>query len=192
VAIELPFPSAKLSGHAKGKWWNTSGIVAKHREWAAKATLEALIPVPDTGDIRVAVTFYPPDRRGDRVNFPNRMKPYWDGIADALGVNDSRFLPAFYYAEPTKDARVVVEIGGQAARTVDHWWAVSLLESLLPFVQFAQANGAPNAAFYADYLDSLIWRREASAGETRRAETPQSGSVEDEHATRAAGDAQHG
>jgi crossover junction endodeoxyribonuclease RusA len=111
VAIELPFPSAKLSGHAKGKWWNTSGIVAKHREWAAKATLEALIPVPDAGDIRVAVTFYPPDRRGDRVNFPNRMKPYWDGIADALGVNDSRFLPAFYYAEPTKDARVVVEIG---------------------------------------------------------------------------------
>jgi crossover junction endodeoxyribonuclease RusA len=173
VAIELPFPSAKLSGHAKGKWWNTSGIVAKHREWAAKATLEALIPVPDAGDIRVAVTFYPPDRRGDRVNFPNRMKPYWDGIADALGVNDSRFLPAFYYAEPTKDARVMVEIGGQAARTVDHWWAVSLLESLLPFIRFAQANGAPNAAFYADYLDSLIWRREASAGETRRAETPE-------------------
>jgi hypothetical protein len=112
VLIELPFPPASLSGHAKGKWWNTSPVVAKHREWAAEAT-SACIPAFDQpeGDIRVSVTFYPPNKRGDRVNFPNRMKPYWDGIADALGVNDSRFLPAFHFAEPTRDARVVVRIG---------------------------------------------------------------------------------
>jgi hypothetical protein len=41
-------------------------------------------------------------------------------------------------------------------------------------------------------LIAVPYARAASAGETRRAETPQSGSVEDEHATRAAGDAQHG
>lgn len=108
--IELPFPSAKLSGHAKGKWWNTSGIVAKHRAWAAKATKAAGAVVSADGDIRVAVTFYPPNRRGDRINFPNRMKAYWDGIADALKVNDSRFLPAFHFGEPEKVGRVVVEI----------------------------------------------------------------------------------
>jgi hypothetical protein len=58
----------------------------------------------------MAVTFYPPDRRGDRTNYPNRCKPYFDGIADALCVNDRRFLPSFHFAEPVKDARVVFAI----------------------------------------------------------------------------------
>jgi hypothetical protein len=44
------------------------------------------------------------------VNFPNRMKPYWDGIADGLKVNDSRFLPSYHFAEPCKPGKVVVEI----------------------------------------------------------------------------------
>lgn len=73
--------------------------------------MEAKPPVPAEGDIRVSVTFYPPDRRGDRTNYSNRMKPYWDGIADALGVNDRRFLPAYHYAEPVKSACVIVTIG---------------------------------------------------------------------------------
>lgn len=108
--IELPWPPASLSGHNTGHWRGKSDIVAKHREWAMKATLAAKIAAPAVGDIRVGVTFYPPNLRGDRVNFPNRMKPYWDGIADGLKVNDSRFLPAFHFAEPVKNARVVVTI----------------------------------------------------------------------------------
>jgi hypothetical protein len=110
VLIELPFPPASLSGHAKGKWWNTSGIVAKHREWAKLATQDAQLAVPGEGDIRVIATFYPPNRRGDRINFPNRMKAYWDGVAEGLGVNDSRFIPTYHFAEPVKNGRVVVEI----------------------------------------------------------------------------------
>lgn len=109
--IELPFPPASLSGHNKGHWRTKSPIVKRHREWARLATLAARPRVPATGDIRVSVTFYPPNRRGDRLNYPNRMKAYWDGIADALNVNDSRFLPAFHFAEPVENARVVVNIG---------------------------------------------------------------------------------
>jgi crossover junction endodeoxyribonuclease RusA len=45
------------------------------------------------------------------VNYPNRLKPYWDGIADALKVNDRRFLPSYHFAEPVANARVVVVIG---------------------------------------------------------------------------------
>jgi hypothetical protein len=59
----------------------------------------------------VSVTFYPPNKRGDRVNYPNRCKPIFDGIADALKVNDKRFLPSFHFAEPVKNARVVIAIG---------------------------------------------------------------------------------
>lgn len=113
--IVLPFPPASLSGHAKGHWRAKSGPTAQHREWALKATLAVRNSLSgllaDDSDIRVEVTFYPPDRRGDRVNFPNRMKPYWDGIADALCVNDRRFLPEFHFAEPEKPGRVEVRIG---------------------------------------------------------------------------------
>lgn len=84
-------------------------MTAKHREWARNAALSAgACNFARTGDIRVIATFYPPSRRGDRVNFPNRMKPYWDGIADALKVNDSRFLPSFVFGEPVKGGQVVV------------------------------------------------------------------------------------
>jgi crossover junction endodeoxyribonuclease RusA len=109
--IELPFPPASLSGHHNEHWRKLQPVKKKHREWAMLATLAAGIPVPDEGDIRVSVTFYPPDKRGDRTNYPNRCKPYFDGIADALKVNDRRFLPSYHFAEPTKLARVVVVIG---------------------------------------------------------------------------------
>ena len=108
--IELPWPPSSLSGHNSGAWYSKSSIVAKHRDWAKKATLAAKVGTPADGDIRVLITFYPPDRRGDRINFPNRMKPYFDGIADALCVNDSRFLPVYQFAEPVKNGRVVVSV----------------------------------------------------------------------------------
>jgi len=107
--IELPWPSSDLSGHQDGRWRRKAPIVAKHRAWAKHAALAAGMSAPGVGgDIRIIVTFYPPNRRGDRVNFPNRMKPYFDGIADALNVNDSRFLPVYQFAEPVKDGKVVV------------------------------------------------------------------------------------
>lgn len=113
--ISLPWPSSSLSGHAKGHWRAKAAVTSKHRNWAKAATLAANIAAPaGTGDIRLGITFYPPDRRGDRVNYPNRLKPYFDGIADALKVNDSRFLPTYHFAEPVSrtNARVVVTIGG--------------------------------------------------------------------------------
>jgi len=115
LRIVLPFPPASLSGHAKGHWRTKSGPTAKAREDALKATLairnQLTGLLADNSDIPVHVTFYPPDRRGDRVNYPNRMKPYWDGIADALCVNDNRFLPSYVFAAPEKPGRVEVELG---------------------------------------------------------------------------------
>jgi len=108
VTIELPWPPASLSGHNKGHWRGKAAIVAQHRLWARNATLAAKVRAPARGDIRVIVGFYPPDRRGDRVNFPNRLKPYFDGIAEALGVNDSRFLPSYHFCEPIKGRGKVV------------------------------------------------------------------------------------
>lgn len=110
--IELPFPPSSLSGHAKGQWRGKSAVTAKYRRAAKMATLFAeLGAFPGDDDIIVTVTFIPPDNRGDRVNFPNRMKPYFDGIAEALGVNDKRFLPRFLFCAPAKPGRVEVRLG---------------------------------------------------------------------------------
>lgn len=109
--ITLPFPPSTLSGHAKGHWRAKSGPTAKHREWARLATLGAMPSIPTAGDIKVHIRFVPPDHRGDRTNFPNRMKPYLDGIAEALGVNDARFLPSYEFCAPEQPGRVEVTLG---------------------------------------------------------------------------------
>ena len=111
MIIELPWPPASLSGHCSTHYRIMRPIIAKHRLWAFQATKAARPHVPSTGDIPISVEFYPPDNRSDRINFWNRMKPYFDGIAEAMGVNDKRFLPAGYHVcEPIKGGRVVVTL----------------------------------------------------------------------------------
>lgn len=113
VCLELPWPPKELSGHHDVHWRVLQPIKAKHRSWAEKAMLAHQASVEGKGDIRVSATFYPPDRRTDRVNMPSRLKPYWDGIADALGCNDRRFLPTYHFAEPVERPRVVIVIGDE-------------------------------------------------------------------------------
>src|SRR3546814_7129587 len=80
------------------------------RKAAYYLTLGANVKAPENGDIRVVLTFYPPDRRqSDRDNLLSNCKAYLDGIADALGVNDSRFVPSIRMADET-GGYVVAEI----------------------------------------------------------------------------------
>ena len=113
--ITLPFPPSSLSGHNTGNRWQKAALIKKHRQWARDATLAAKPVIPAEGDLLVSVRFVPPNNRSDRANFPNRCKPIFDGIADALGVNDKRFVPAFTFAEPEKPGRVEVTITPQGA-----------------------------------------------------------------------------
>ena len=109
--MELPFPPSSLSGHNTGHWRGKAEIIRKHRLWARAATLASKPLVPVEGDIVITIRFVPPDRRGDRANYPGRCKPYFDGIADALGVNDARFLPRYLFLPPEKPGRVEVRLG---------------------------------------------------------------------------------
>lgn len=111
--IRLEWPPAALSGHNAGHWRSKAALVRKHRDWAKYCTLAACIPVPDSGDIPLSITFYPPNNRGDRTNYVIRAKALIDGVAEGLGVNDKRFLPQFVFAGPDRDdPRVVVVVGG--------------------------------------------------------------------------------
>lgn len=111
MLVELPFPSSALSGHQGGRWREKARVIATHRSWAFHATKAAKIQVPAEGDIPIKFRFVPPNRRGDRTNYPNRLKPYIDGIAEALGINDRRFLPSYEFAEPKAPGSVEVRLG---------------------------------------------------------------------------------
>lgn len=113
LRITLPFPPATLSGHANGN--NRWGKIAETKRWRALArelTLaQGKCAFPASGDIAIDVLFVPPDRRGDRWNMPARAKAMIDGIADALDVNDKRFLPTIRFGTPEKPGMVIVTIG---------------------------------------------------------------------------------
>jgi crossover junction endodeoxyribonuclease RusA len=117
--LSLPFPPATLSGHANGngRWKKineTKALRAKACEEAKKVTWPNIAegkPYTPEGDITVHITFVPPTKQGDRMNFPARAKPLIDGLADALGVNDARFVPKYYFSKPEKPGRVEVRIG---------------------------------------------------------------------------------
>jgi hypothetical protein len=114
MIVRLPFPPAELSGHNNGHWRDNAKLVATLRAEAFHLTRAAKreqgCELPETGDILICIKFYPPDNRGDRLNFPNRFKPLADGIAEALSVNDKRFLPAIAYCPPAKPGYVEVTI----------------------------------------------------------------------------------
>jgi crossover junction endodeoxyribonuclease RusA len=116
LVVELPFPPSILSGHAThGKGWDKTAATKKWRRMAARAVTDAGGMVIDwDGDITIHYHFIMPDRRSDRTNAYRRCKALEDGIADALAVNDKRFLPSISFEpEPCKPGMVIVTIGGE-------------------------------------------------------------------------------
>jgi crossover junction endodeoxyribonuclease RusA len=63
-------------------------------------------------EINMTITFRPPNnRRRDRDNLIAAMKSGMDGIAEAWGVDDSRFVPTYRMGEPVARGEVIIEIG---------------------------------------------------------------------------------
>ena len=122
MRITLPWPDKRLSPNAKRrKHWRTYQPAINADRTAGKMlTFDAMQKHLATqshfaGDepIAMTVTFFPPDRRHrDDDGMIGSFKHARDGIADALGVDDRRFRPHYFFAEPEKPGRVVVEIGG--------------------------------------------------------------------------------
>jgi hypothetical protein len=70
-----------------------------------------------SGDIRLHIHFQAPDNRSDRTNYWNRCKPYIDGVAEAIKVNDSRFLPSMSFGENIPGGRVTIYVEGESHDT---------------------------------------------------------------------------
>lgn len=112
----LPWPDKRLSPNARVHWSKRSGAARLARHLGAITALEAGCKgwaLPD-GRLHLYVTFHPPTKLlPDDDNMLARFKPYRDGIADALGIDDKRFIShPLVSTEVRKGGQVVVRITG--------------------------------------------------------------------------------
>lgn len=93
IRIKLPLPSRALSPNSRVHWRKKGKETQTARMIARAATAKALAPLPR--DFRFEVLGYrlvfmwPDRRRRDDDNAAASCKAYRDGVADALGIDDS-------------------------------------------------------------------------------------------------------
>ena len=93
--LVLPWPDRRLSPNARTHWRSLASVKRAARHLAAALAIQSRwnhVELPD-GRLHLWMDFYPPDRRRrDDDNCFASTKAYRDGIADALGIDDSRFV----------------------------------------------------------------------------------------------------
>lgn len=90
--VILPWPMKDLSPNARVHWAQLAKTKKTYRHacWALAA--KAGMSLPRDAKPLVALTFVPPDRRPrDRDNLLASLKSGLDGLADAMGCDDSRW-----------------------------------------------------------------------------------------------------
>jgi crossover junction endodeoxyribonuclease RusA len=94
MKLHLPWPPQELSPNARVHWAKKSKAAKAYRLQCCLMTKAAKVVVPETeGRLHLWITFYPPDKRQrDDDNMIASFKSGRDGIADALGINDCRFI----------------------------------------------------------------------------------------------------
>jgi crossover junction endodeoxyribonuclease RusA len=115
MTVTLGWPSRALSPNARTHWATLARAKkAARKEGYIAASMAAVIAgVSSVGSsVGIQVTFIPPDaRRRDLDNLIASIKPHLDGISDAIGIDDSRWIwAAPVMAKPAKPGRVVVTL----------------------------------------------------------------------------------
>ena len=117
--LEIPWPSPKLSPNAREHWTVTSKAKKLYRA-RCRAIGESVglgYLKGSENAVRVDLLFFPPDKRArDWDNMLASIKAGLDGLADAMGVDDSRWRVGFEVVEPVKGGRVMVEVREEETR----------------------------------------------------------------------------
>ena len=118
MRIELPWPDSSLAPNRKnGRHWGAvhSSKVKRLADarYLALAAMRQQGYAPPPGTLPLVVTFHAPDkRRRDLDNLLAALKADFDGVAQALGVDDQLFEPlTLRRGEPVNGGRVVLEVG---------------------------------------------------------------------------------
>ena len=90
--IILPWPSTALSPNARTHWAKLAKTKRMYREACACSAKEQGLDRMNADALHLTLTFYAPTRRAfDLDNALARIKSGLDGLADVLGVDDSRW-----------------------------------------------------------------------------------------------------
>lgn len=112
MQITFDWPVGKLSPNARVHWSKKAKAVKSYRTscaWAARAA--GVKSIVADGEVAMTITFYPPDnRRRDRDNMIAAFKSGLDGLSDAMGVDDSLFVPTYRVGPAMKPGRIVVTL----------------------------------------------------------------------------------
>ncbi|EPM44240.1 hypothetical protein A256_26948 [Pseudomonas syringae pv. actinidiae ICMP 19103] len=116
--LMLPWPPKVLSPNARTHWATKSRAAKSYRNTCYLLCLQAALPVPK-GRALLSLEFIPPDRRRrDDDNCIAAFKSGRDGVAQALGIDDSRFVTQLQIsAETIKGGAVRVRISDYVEAT---------------------------------------------------------------------------
>jgi len=116
VRVSLPWPDKVLSQNARVHWSKRARATKTARQHTGWATIRAMgtSRKPGWQRAKVSLTFCPPDRRRrDLQNCIGAAKALIDGVADAIGVDDSLFDCSYQFGQPVKGGAVIVSIRGE-------------------------------------------------------------------------------
>lgn len=99
--VKLPWPPKKLSPNARVHWASKAKAAKSYRhECWALCKLAGIPKMPDAA-LNVWFDFFPPDlRKRDDDNIIASFKSGRDGLADAIGVDDNRFIAHHFVSIP--------------------------------------------------------------------------------------------
>lgn len=108
IKVILPWPKGELSPNARIHWAERARAVKRARQdayYLVRAIHNSAFGWPR---VSIEFTFHPPDARArDRDNLIASMKAATDGIADAIGTDDSQFETAYRLGDQIVGGAVV-------------------------------------------------------------------------------------
>ncbi len=110
MRIDLPWPHRDLSPNARKHWGAKSRATKTARAFAGYAAWEAGVRKLDADRLNVTLLFSPPSARVDTDNAIAACKAYFDGVADVVGVDDSKWTLTIRRLTPCKPGSVRIEI----------------------------------------------------------------------------------
>lgn len=125
LIVRLPFPAAELFPNRKnGKHWGaTNRVKGQQHDAAYYATKAAGAFKATDGHIPLSLLFLTPDKyHRDADNMLSASKALIDGMAQALGVDDSRFRPILvdWCKGPDKVGALIAGVGVQMSMFMEY------------------------------------------------------------------------
>ncbi|GAB3484351.1 RusA family crossover junction endodeoxyribonuclease [Azotobacter salinestris] len=107
IELELPWPPKELSPNARVHWAKRGKVAKAYRAACHLLAKKAGLLAP-AGRALLMLEFVPPDRRRrDDDNMLASFKAGRDGLAEALGIDDSRFVTQLRVSQETATGGVV-------------------------------------------------------------------------------------